>query len=186
MLLPPEKNLDDPVESFCFYEVEGNILSVSFNDGRSMLQIDVMYFPGIYFHYFESFWLDSESLNTRKSSFDFIGIGEHIFNEAVIFLHLFLVDVLLREGGEGVGNSRAVVPFFVFVETGYSATFFETFGAGIFSEGYSADLAQLFLACNFSNDELRRLLLLADGLALLKFALFVVVFHQQPNIYYMR
>ena len=74
-----------------------------------------MHFPGIYFHYFESFRFNSKSLNTRKGSFDFIGIGEHIFYEAVIFLHLFLVDVLLGEGGKGVSNSRAVVTFFVFI-----------------------------------------------------------------------
>ena len=142
-----------------------------------------MHFSGIYFHYFKSFRFDSKSLNTRKSSFDFISIGKHIFNESVIFLHLFLVDMLLGEGGEGISNSRAVVTFFMFIETDYSATFFEAFRAGIFSEGYSADLAQLLPACNFSNDELRRLLVLADGLALLKFALFVIFFHQQPYIY---
>jgi hypothetical protein len=67
----------------------------------------------------------------------------------------------------------------VLVEANNSAASNSTSRTNVFSQGCLTDLANLLLACRFGYDELRRLFLLADLLALLEFFPFLDATHQQ-------
>jgi hypothetical protein len=121
-----------PIDGFCFHIVKTDVLAMTLEHCRTLVDFCVVLWFCMLSQEIESFWLLHWSCDACQRFFNFIGLIKHLFDILVVFFYSNFIDFFSLQILVGmIGVGWAIVSNFMFINTGETAWFNLALWAGV-------------------------------------------------------